>query len=169
VVDRSKLVDYHLPRECAHVRATQLDRLRHEDNLSITFDGNTTGGQDSIYTIHIITSDRRVYLFEGNSQSDKSHGAEHLFSIINGVSALLQTAKSPLKVPQQVMVEVGPERFNSICSDDTGSTHNTRGLTQTKYCWILNTPDPCHCLSNLIKDITAISHFKPVSIDFVEV
>jgi hypothetical protein len=72
--------------------------LRHEDNLSITFDGNTTGGRDSIYMIHIITSDRRVYLFEGNSPSDKSHDAEHLFSIIDGVSALSQSAKSLLKV-----------------------------------------------------------------------
>jgi hypothetical protein len=31
------------------------------------------------------------------------------------------------------MIEVGPERFNSICSDDTGNTHNARGLTQKKY------------------------------------
>ena len=67
------------------------------------------------------------------------------------------------EMSSQVMIEVDPERFNSICSDDTGNTHNTRALTQKKYLWLLNTPDPCHCLSNLIKDITAIPHFKPVS------
>jgi len=83
----SKLVDYHLPRECAHVRTIQLERLRHEDNLYITFDGNTTCGQELIYTIHITTADRIVYLFEGNSQSDKSHDAPHLFSVVDRVSA----------------------------------------------------------------------------------
>ena len=61
------------------------------------------------------------------------------------------------------MVEIGPERFCSMCSDDTGSTHNARGFAQDKFAWLLNVPDPCHGMSNLIKDITALVQFKPVS------
>lgn len=64
--------------------------------------------------------------------------------------------------------EVGPELFNSMCSDDTGNTHNTRAIIQASFKWILNMPDPCHVMSNLIKDITAISYFKPVSDLFFE-
>jgi hypothetical protein len=129
----SKLVDYHLPRECAHVRTKQLELLRKSYNLSITFDGNTTRSQESVYTFHIITPERQVYLFEGNSQSNKSHDANHLFSVVDEVSSIKKSINSLLKIPQQIMIQVGPERFNSICSDDTGSTHNTRGHTQTKY------------------------------------
>jgi hypothetical protein len=60
------------------------------------------------------------------------------------------------------MIEVGPERFGLMCSDDTGNTHNTRGLAQGEFVWLLNAPDPCHGMSNLIKDITALVQFKPV-------
>lgn len=60
------------------------------------------------------------------------------------------------------MIEVGPERFGSMCSDDTGNTHNTRSFAQDEFVWLLNAPDPCHGMSNLIKDITALAQFKPV-------
>lgn len=78
----TRLVDYLLPRECSRVRTIQQSQLRKLDNLTLTFDGNSTRKQDSIYTIHIITPDRVAYLFEGNSQSNKSHDADHLWSVV---------------------------------------------------------------------------------------
>jgi hypothetical protein len=63
---------------------------------------------------------------------------------------------------KQVIIDVSPEHFGSMRSDDTRNTHNTWGLAQGAFVWLLNAPDPCHSMSNLIKDITALVQFKPV-------
>lgn len=81
----SKMVDTLLPRECSNVRQVQVERFRKSENLSISFDGNTTRSSDSVYTFHITTPDRISFLFEGNAQSDKSHDAEHLSRILTQV------------------------------------------------------------------------------------
>ncbi|KAG0693578.1 hypothetical protein DFH29DRAFT_1084188 [Suillus ampliporus] len=65
-VSASKLEEYQIPAEAALVRMKQLEHLRTCINLSITFDGQTTHLPESVYTIHVITPDRRVYFFEGN-------------------------------------------------------------------------------------------------------
>jgi len=85
----SRLVDYHLPRECAHIRMVQIEELKKCTNLSLTFDGNTTRLPQSIYTIHVITADRHVYLFEGHGASDQSHTADHLWREVKAVSLSL--------------------------------------------------------------------------------
>jgi hypothetical protein len=59
----TRLVDYLLPRECSHVWTIQLSQLRKLDNLTLTFDGNSTRTQDSIYIVHITTPDHVTYLF----------------------------------------------------------------------------------------------------------
>ena len=82
----SKLEEYHIPSEAALVRSKQLDHLRACVNLSITFDGQTTRRPESVYTIHIITPNRLVFLFDGNEASDESHTANHLFSVLDDVS-----------------------------------------------------------------------------------
>jgi hypothetical protein len=82
----SKLEEYHIPSEAALVRSKQLEHLCTCVNLSITFDGQTTRRPESVYTIHIITSNRLVFLFDGNEASDESHTANHLFSVLDNVS-----------------------------------------------------------------------------------
>jgi hypothetical protein len=79
----SKLEEYHIPSEAALVRSKQLEHLCTCVNLSITFDGQTTRRPESVYTIHIITSNRLVFLFGGNEASDESHTANHLFSVLD--------------------------------------------------------------------------------------
>ena len=157
----SKLVDYHLPQEAAKIHAIQISELQQEDNLSLTFDGNTTRLPQSVYTIHVITPKRREYLFEGNEASDTSHTADHLWGVVKGVRILLNHEFDDL-TSYQVMVSIGPQHFNSVCSDNTGNTRKSRSNGQDEFRWLLNMPDPCHRGSNLIRDIMKLPHFKPV-------
>ncbi|KII84265.1 hypothetical protein PLICRDRAFT_358654 [Plicaturopsis crispa FD-325 SS-3] len=143
-VSSTTMEDTQLPRECARVKTLQLRRLQKCENLSLTFDGITTRAQESIYTWHVTTEERETHLFEGNVASGDSHTAEHLWA-----------------VGKELMDEIGPWRFNSMCSDDTGSTHNTRVLGQEEFKWLLNMPDPPHGMNRLIGDITELPHFKP--------
>jgi hypothetical protein len=82
----STLEDSLIPREASRVRTLALEYLRTCENLSITFDGNTTRMPQSIYTIHVTTADRRVFLFEGNEASEDSHTADHLFAAVKEAS-----------------------------------------------------------------------------------
>ena len=82
----SKLEEYLIPTEAAFVRTKQLEHLQTCNNLSMTFDGETTRLPESVYTVHVITPDRRVFLFEGNEASDESHTAEHIFKVLDDVS-----------------------------------------------------------------------------------
>lgn len=84
-VSASKLEEYQIPAEAALVRTKQLKHLRTCINLSITFDGQTTRLPESVYMIHVITPDCRVYFFEGNEASEVSHTADHLFGVLDGV------------------------------------------------------------------------------------
>jgi hypothetical protein len=59
----------------------------------MTFDGETTSHlPESVYTVHVITPDCRIFLFEGNEASDESHTADHIFKVLNDVSVGNQTS-----------------------------------------------------------------------------
>ncbi|OJA07519.1 hypothetical protein AZE42_10753 [Rhizopogon vesiculosus] len=130
----SKLEEYLIPTEAAFVRRYQLEHLRTCDNLSMTFDGETTRLPESVYTVHVITPDRFVFLFEGNEVSDESHtrAAKHMFKVLDDI------------------IHVGPPRFSGICSDDTGNTRVARKTVQNKYPWIINMPDPSYRMNLLL-------------------
>jgi hypothetical protein len=85
----TKLADVQIPQEVSFVRNQQLEILKQEKNLTLTFDGNTTCLPESVYTIHIITPDHQVYFFEGNEASNKSHTSEHLYDVMKKVSCLV--------------------------------------------------------------------------------
>ncbi|KAI6143942.1 hypothetical protein BKA82DRAFT_4017174 [Pisolithus tinctorius] len=148
----SKLEEYHIPTEAAYMRKKQLDHLHTCDNLSITFDGQTTCLPQSVYTIHIITPSCHVFLFDGNEASNESHTGDHLFIVLNNI-----------------ITQVGPEWFSCICSDDAGNTCLARKRIQAKYPWIVNIPDPCHRMNLLVKDICLIPFFRDVSHGLVSI
>ncbi|KAF9486652.1 hypothetical protein BDN71DRAFT_1563862, partial [Pleurotus eryngii] len=135
--------DILIPQEVGHVRTVQIKELWMCENLTITFDGNTTRApeSESVYTIHVITVDRVVYVFEGNKASDESHTGHHLFQILDNLR---------------------PSQFTGIGSDDTGNTCVAHEKVQKEYPWILNMADPCHHLNNLTKDICNLPHFKGI-------
>ena len=82
----SKLEEYHIPSEAALVRTQQLEHLRTCTNLCITFDGQKIRLPQSVYTIHIITPERRICCFDGHEASEDSHTGEHLFKMLDEVS-----------------------------------------------------------------------------------
>ncbi|KAJ6538426.1 hypothetical protein B0H10DRAFT_1856930 [Mycena sp. CBHHK59/15] len=54
---------------------------------------------------------------------------------------------------------IGRQHFASLGSDSTGNTKLGRELVQADVATVLIVPDPCHHLSNTIKDICVIEYF----------
>lgn len=79
-------VDKYLPREAAAVIQQIKELLKSKTNLTISFDGGTTRGQDSVYTIHVTTPDGDSFLIEGHSASTESHTGEHISEALKAVS-----------------------------------------------------------------------------------
>jgi hypothetical protein len=64
-----------------------INELKQHYNLSLGFDGGTTKGKQSIYTVHVTTADREVYLIKGDEASGFSHTGAHICKLILGVSS----------------------------------------------------------------------------------
>jgi hypothetical protein len=90
------LTESQIPNEAARIETLQLEHLRTCENLTITFDGNTTKLPQSVYTVHVITPDRRVFLIEGDESSAESHTGEKIREILKQVIALLSTTRQAL-------------------------------------------------------------------------
>ena len=68
--------DKHIPREAVYIREKQIAILREIDNLTLTFDGNTTRKPQSIYTVHATTPSRVTYFLDGHEDSSEHHTQE---------------------------------------------------------------------------------------------
>jgi hypothetical protein len=68
--------DKHIPREAVYIRQQQIDNLRSINNLTLTFDGNTTRKPHSIYTVHATTPSRDTYFLDAHEGSDERHTAD---------------------------------------------------------------------------------------------
>ena len=74
--NRSMLEDNLIVSEANKVRRNILTQLRNEWNLTISFDGGTSRGRDSYWTIHVSTEERKVHLLETILATNVSHTAE---------------------------------------------------------------------------------------------
>ncbi|KIO12119.1 hypothetical protein M404DRAFT_125129 [Pisolithus tinctorius Marx 270] len=117
----SKLEEYHIPTEAAYMRKKQLDHLHTCDNLSITFDGQTTCLPQSVYTIHIITPSCHVFLFDGNEASNESHTGDHLFIVLNNVWTVKYFQKSTFANSHLKMMRSNHQVSHGLVS--IGNTH----------------------------------------------
>jgi hypothetical protein len=90
----SKLSNSLIPSEASFVRGKQLEFLKAQTHLTISFDGATIRRPQSIYTVHIWTPDRRVFLVEGHEASGESHTAEHILELLCTVSRCFPIARS---------------------------------------------------------------------------
>lgn len=81
-----ELTEIQIPNEAAHIMKLVFGELQDCEYLTITFDGNTTRGAESVYTIHVITPDRRVYLIEGDQSTAQSHTGRKICEILSAVS-----------------------------------------------------------------------------------
>jgi hypothetical protein len=68
--------DRYIPNEAVFVREKQIKILREIDNLTLTFDGNTTRKPHSIYTVHATTPSRLTYFLDGHEGSSERHTQE---------------------------------------------------------------------------------------------
>ena len=68
--------DLHIPNEAAFVRNKQIELLKKEENLTLTFDGTTTRKQESFYTAHATTPARDTYFLDGHEGSGEHHNTE---------------------------------------------------------------------------------------------
>ena len=68
--------DKHIPCEAVFVREKQINILRNIQNLTLTFDGNTTRKPHSIYTVHATTPEWATYFLDGHEDSGERHTQE---------------------------------------------------------------------------------------------
>jgi hypothetical protein len=85
IVVASTFRSSYIPAEAARVTLLALNDLKKQYNLSLGYDGGTTQGKQSIYTVHVTTADREVYLIKGDEASGFSHTGKHICNLILGV------------------------------------------------------------------------------------
>ncbi|TFK57954.1 hypothetical protein BDN72DRAFT_966451, partial [Pluteus cervinus] len=142
---REKLEYEQIVGEAEEVCHKQVEALRKEENLTISFDGSTTRGKHSIWTIHVSTEDRRVYFVEACEATKDHHTATWIHDLVF-----------------KTMNEIGPSRFSSVVSDSTSNTRGARQKLVKTFPTLVPLADICHHISNTIKDIVRVKFFQDV-------
>lgn len=66
----------HIPCEAVYIHQQQTKILCTIDNLTLTFDGNTTQKPHSIYTAHATIPSQESYFLDAHKGSDERHTTE---------------------------------------------------------------------------------------------
>ncbi|KAF8329928.1 ribonuclease H-like domain-containing protein [Amanita rubescens] len=132
-----------IPKEAAYVRSQQIEHLKLQKNLTLTFDGTTIRKPQSLYTVHATTPLREIYFLDGHEGSDAHHTTAWL------KDKLLSTLST-----------VGVSRWAATCSDNTNVTKAARREISKEVKTILTVNDCVHHLHSAIKDITTLGFFK---------
>ncbi|KIM38034.1 hypothetical protein M413DRAFT_76363 [Hebeloma cylindrosporum] len=139
---RTLLMDDHIMSEQERVRKLQLDHLRTQRHVSISFDGGALRNGESLYTVHATTVARDVMLLEGQDGTRESHTGVWIAELV-----------------MRSIDENGKERIGSVSSDNTGNTRVAREIICSQLPHVLNLPDPAHHLNNTWKDIASLPYF----------
>ncbi|KAJ6624130.1 hypothetical protein B0H10DRAFT_1943334 [Mycena sp. CBHHK59/15] len=75
----------YIPAEAARVTVAALEKLKKCYNLTISYDGGSTKGGQSIYTIHVTTADCEPYLIKGNEALGVSHTGKQEVVFARGI------------------------------------------------------------------------------------
>ncbi|KAG2079898.1 ribonuclease H-like domain-containing protein [Suillus cothurnatus] len=135
--------DKHIPREAVYVREKQIKALRMINNLTLTFDGNTTRKPHSVYTVHATTPSRETYFLDAHEASDERHTTQWV------TDKLLKTIRS-----------VGEGNWGATCSDSTNVTKAGRRELVSIVGTMLDFCDAVHHLHNTIGDINKLPKLK---------
>jgi hypothetical protein len=85
----STIADNFVTTEAAFVWKESMSLLSQSDNLTLSYDGGTTRGHESVYTVHAtVPSTREAHLIDGNEASGVSHTAEHLCKLLDKVRSM---------------------------------------------------------------------------------
>ncbi|EED78338.1 predicted protein [Postia placenta Mad-698-R] len=119
--------------------------LKTQRDLTLSFDGGKTWKLKGVYTIHISTPERWVFLMDLNDASHVSHTANYIVEIL-----------------QEIIAGVGAERFSGIVSDNTGNTRKAWQLIRMMFTHIFNMQDSCHEMNLALGQISELPEFKDV-------
>lgn len=65
--------DSFIPQEAVFVQSKQIELLKAEEDLTLTFDGTTIRSNESFYTAHATTPSRQSFFLDGHEGSGESH------------------------------------------------------------------------------------------------
>ena len=82
----TQLSEGHILAEQEHIKKRQIDFLKTQYRISISFDGGTIKSGDSMYTVHATTEDNHVMLLEGQDCTGISHTGEMIADLVERVS-----------------------------------------------------------------------------------
>ena len=82
----TQLSEGHILAEQEHVKKRQIDFLKTQYRISISFDGGTIKSGDSMYTVHATTEDNHVMLLEGQDCTGISHTGDMIADLVERVS-----------------------------------------------------------------------------------
>lgn len=154
--------DNYIPKEASLVRRKQLDILKREENLTLTFDGTTIRKQESFYTAHATTPSRDTYFFDGHQGTGEHHNKAWIMDKLLQVRDIHNCLTKRTQFGFKTISDVGEERWAATVSDSTNVTKPAhRDITQ-KIPTMLDLRDSVHHIQLTIKDITGIEEFKPV-------
>ncbi len=83
---RTRLMDDHIMSEQERVRQLQLEHLKAQRHISISFDGGALRSGESLYTVHATTVARDVMLLEGQDGTRESHTGVWIAGLVLQVS-----------------------------------------------------------------------------------
>ena len=65
--------DSFIPQEAVFVQNKQIELLKGEEDLTLTFDGTTICNNESFYTAHATTPSQRSFFLDGHERSGELH------------------------------------------------------------------------------------------------
>ncbi|TFK63856.1 hypothetical protein BDN72DRAFT_927053 [Pluteus cervinus] len=140
--DREKLKD-QIHSEAEAVNQRQIEYLRTQENLTVSYDGGTSRGHEAFWTLHVSTADRRVYFLRGRDATAESHTAEWIRDFVLEFIHL-----------------IGAPRFAAAICDSTGNTRKSRSLLEDEVPTLFGLADIAHHMNNTVKDIGKHPYFK---------
>jgi hypothetical protein len=155
--------DQHIPKEAAFVRNRQIEILKKEENLTLTFDGTTIRKPESFYTAHATTPLRATYFLDGHGGTGEHHNTEWIVDKLLKVCRPHECPCENVKIILQTITSIGAEKWAATVSDSTNVTKVARRETSQVVKTMLDLRDSVHHIQLTIKDVTTLEEFKPVS------
>ena len=78
--------DTFIPQEAVFVQSEQIELLKAEEDLTLTFDGTTIRINESFYTAHVTTPSWRSFFLDGHKGSGESHNRKWITDNLMKVS-----------------------------------------------------------------------------------
>ncbi|GET62960.1 ribonuclease H-like domain-containing protein [Rhizophagus irregularis DAOM 181602=DAOM 197198] len=133
---REVLVNQLLERELAQVNFKVNSELEKETNLTLAFDGWTSGTHRSIWNFIVMILSRKEYLYQLSDLSENSHTAEYLVTVI-----------------EKVIEGIGEDRICAVVSDNAANVHNARKIIHENHPKIENVRCIAHSINLIACDI----------------